>query len=433
MRFSVVTVAALGVVGGCGRSAEVAVAMAELHASARPFAGPERDLEPPVYTDHRAIADDPTVGVGGAGALVVWRDNRVDPFMNQGAADLFATRLAVDGTPIDRRGVQLTRTRDAEFQPRLAWNGQIYLLVWQERLSNRFHLRATRVAADGTPLDANGFDLSVRTGNQRDHFVASDGKDFMVVWSDEQPLGNGYSYTIHGTVVRADGSVIRHDGAVLSQGTDTARIPRQLIWNGREYLTLQLSTNQNDGHRLVPLRLGRDGAPIGGPPPALVGGTTWVAGVTAAWTGNRYVLAWAEAAVGPVNPTGYQQKARVLDADGAPLDGIVTELATMTKSPRLAQAVWTGANVLLVWADDDFLAANTFGLRLDANGRPLDSKPVTLNAPFPSLAPAAGWLGDSLYLVLNRAVRWRSSGVDISDGISSADGWPAICSHAIPP
>jgi hypothetical protein len=103
----------------------VAALTAQLHASARPFAGSERELEPPVYTDHRAIADDPTIGVGGGGALVVWRYNRVDPYMNQGAADLFATRLAVDGTPIDRRGLQLTRTHDPEFQPRLAWNAQI--------------------------------------------------------------------------------------------------------------------------------------------------------------------------------------------------------------------------------------------------------------------------------------------------------------------
>src|SRR5688572_28249310 len=112
---------------------------------------------------------DARIAAGAGGFLTVWVDDRsvTAPVPNSHGAtytgtglgslwDVYAARLDGAGNVIDTAPIVVTQAELYQSTPRVAWNGQNWLVVWQtEREDDRYHsdVVATRVAPDGTVLD----------------------------------------------------------------------------------------------------------------------------------------------------------------------------------------------------------------------------------------------------------------------------------------
>jgi hypothetical protein len=136
----------------------------------------------------------PALVPGGSGFLAVWQDARTDLVADllpgQAAFDIYAARLDALGTPIDLVPIAVSQTFGDQTRPRAAWNGQDWLVVWtnQEPIGAFYGpaIRAARVSAAGVVLDATSILLPLPANISSDLLfgVASDGTDWLVVWKD---------------------------------------------------------------------------------------------------------------------------------------------------------------------------------------------------------------------------------------------------------
>lgn len=257
----------------------------------------------------------------------------------------------------------------------LASNGRDGLAVWTEETGRR--LRCIRFDAAGTPLDASSRSLTAATSTAQLLDVATDGNDYVAVWSD-------------GNVIR---SVRVHNGVPADPrvvfGDRADRL--DVVWGGSHYVLLYTR-----GTELHGAALDRNGAlvtdkvvtttasffgdvavtanagtvlafwsdrtdarvhSVDVSAPRLLAGTVAVAptfptaatdvpvAVYAASGGGSYMVAWQQPAV-DAPATGNRLVIRALNAAGQPI-GSQQELARGFF--RGAQLVWNGRHFLLVY------------------------------------------------------------------------------------
>lgn len=103
--------------------------------------------DPNWFGSPSATASDPDLVWNGAEYLLVWSERAITK------TDILGLRLGPDGQAIDGTILRLAATADEEFVPKLAWNGEHYLLKWDMRAGPRLQ----RFTALGETLDAQPF------------------------------------------------------------------------------------------------------------------------------------------------------------------------------------------------------------------------------------------------------------------------------------
>ena len=79
-----------------------------------------------------------------------------------------------------------------EQSPSIAWNGTNHLVVWQDQRNpdGSWDVYAARVASDGTMLDGTGIALGTSSDHETDPVVSSLGSDFLVAWRRQKAGGD---------------------------------------------------------------------------------------------------------------------------------------------------------------------------------------------------------------------------------------------------
>jgi hypothetical protein len=147
----------------------------------------------------------------GTNYLVVWEQGL--PL----ESDIYAARVAPDGTMLDPAGIPISTAPDWQAGPSVAFDPTTnrYLVVWGDRRSGQdegWDIYGTRVSTAGAPLDPGGIPISTAQKTQSAPAVVFDGTNFVVAWSDHR----GSSADIYRTLVRPDGSVVSPSGLALS-------------------------------------------------------------------------------------------------------------------------------------------------------------------------------------------------------------------------
>ena len=98
---------------------------------------------------------------GGDQFLAVWSDYRAQSVgggTNQGAAEIYGTRIDAAGNAIDAMPFLIAGGAGNQYRPLVAWNGQNWLVVYQSQDPDggyyRYNIRAVRVSPQGQVLDA---------------------------------------------------------------------------------------------------------------------------------------------------------------------------------------------------------------------------------------------------------------------------------------
>ncbi len=132
----------------------------------------------------------------GAGELLVsWEDTRL------GSSRVLASRVDLNGTPLDGDGFVFTANPGPERHPAVAYGAGEYLVAFQEDSSNRIWAR--RYSPDAGLLDVAPLTLSAGGGATRwGASAAFNGNRFLVVWTEQTANDD-----VVGTVLNADGTV----------------------------------------------------------------------------------------------------------------------------------------------------------------------------------------------------------------------------------
>lgn len=162
--------------------------------------------------DNELIQRQPAAAYGDGVYLVVWCDGR--RYADDPTTDIYGARIdAATGRSLDPKGIVICSARDLQEWPKVAFDGDNFLVVWQDMRSGTAHdVYAARVSSAGKVLDRDGFVVAEGHYNQARPSVAATRDGWLVVWMD---IRNYPVYGIYGARVSPGGKVLDPHGIPL--------------------------------------------------------------------------------------------------------------------------------------------------------------------------------------------------------------------------
>ncbi len=318
---------------------------------------------------------------GGDHTLIVWSDLRgraVGGGSAQGDGDVFGIRVDADGQPVDAAPFLVAGGMGLQDRPLVAWNGSAWLVVYrsQDPTAGYYEtrLRAVRIAADGTRLDATPLTLTpgVFTPDDIGLQVAGGGGQWLVTRCLYH--GDGYGTYLAGQRVGADGQLLDALPVLLQDWVYGRTIAS---WSAGGFLVA--GPDWNSSSIIRARRVGANGQPAGA--------SFTIPSLDLASNGSEYYVTWVSDFVNLVG-SRMTTGGTLLNPAGT----ILAEGFTQYHGRTLAH---DGASWWLAWGAADqwrTLRISAAGAVLDAGGGallPLVIGGTVNNAYAAQLAPRA--------------------------------------------
>lgn len=279
--------------------------------------------------------DTPVLAEGDGAHLVVWTDLRSNPGFTLGGVqsdrDLWATRVDANGSPLDAAPIPISTQYGSQVSPDVAWNGTHWLVAWENQSPTQFfyatEVLATRVSADGAVLDDPPISVvTYESSSSIDFAMTANGADWCVV---ARGTSAGPETAVVARRIASDGTLpepapvpVHPSGGPLTFGLGVESA-------GSEYLVLFSQSSS-----LFARRLASDLTILGDIPS--------MPGLSVASNGTGYLVAWLSGTnyvVSPMTTDGV-----LLVPGGAPFSptGSVLQLGSRTMG-------WDGALWWVSW------------------------------------------------------------------------------------
>ncbi|MFT3769016.1 MAG: hypothetical protein QM820_26550 [Minicystis sp.] len=318
---------------GCADDADLGRAAGALHTLSL---GPEQGTDAPSFGRAEQPQHSVSLAPSASGLLMVWDDGR----RNEGG-DVYATRATALGAPLDPAGVAVTEAPGTQEQPRVASDGKGWLVVWTDYRSTYHSVFGRRVDAAGQPLDdAGGFPISTGQGAREMADVAFDGNNYVVVWQDRR----GPAADIYAARVTPDGKVLDADGVLLSTDVGEKAYPRVSPGPGHSLVTWQQALGEEMAPALIACRIDASAQPLDGGGIALDPAVTPGVPAAAAFGSGIHAVVYQAA-----EPGGGDVMARRLDADGLLLDATPLSISQDQGEQGGPAVAFDGTSFLVAW------------------------------------------------------------------------------------
>jgi len=161
-------------------------------------------------------------------------DDAVSPLAN--ATDIYGVRVTTNGDVLDPVGIAISTDSQFESQPRVASNGSDYLVVWNYGgiagfLGSAIH--GAVVTRTGTMLEPHPIVVSSGFGERSEPAVASDGENYLVVWTDTRNSNTD----IYASRITGAGKVLDPLGIPVDLSADPQESP-SVASNGEAYVAV---------------------------------------------------------------------------------------------------------------------------------------------------------------------------------------------------
>jgi len=168
----------------------------------------------------------PSIAFNGYNYLVVWQNG-----FGSRDWDIYGTLVSRSGIVFQPEGIQICIDQGFQVHPAVASNGKDFLVVWQDSFESNNNIYGIRVDSSGNLIDPEAFPISIAEGDQIYPSVAFNGADYIVVWQD---FRNGSDYDIYGAKVNTDGSVV--DSFIVSNAVGDQLAPEIAYSSGNQVL-----------------------------------------------------------------------------------------------------------------------------------------------------------------------------------------------------
>jgi hypothetical protein len=179
-----------------------------------------------LVTADAVVRTHPVMAFNGTHYLVVWRSTRGS------WSDIYATRVSQEGAVLDPRGIAVSNGPGNKADPSVASNGTDFLVVWSQMYGGNWNIRGTRVTDAGEVSDPGGLRMSASTRTESLPEVASNGMDYLVTW---QRYKTGLDSDIHARLVSSTGQLVGTGELTLANGSYVESAP-SVASNGSVYL-----------------------------------------------------------------------------------------------------------------------------------------------------------------------------------------------------
>jgi hypothetical protein len=234
---------------------------ARLAADGTPMGGPITIA--PEVSGSALDVDPPALAFGSGKYLIVY-----ERYTDQ--RHLYARTISPGG---DVSGeIVISEAKGGQDAPAVTFDGEHFLVVWQDGRNQVSYddtdIYAARVAPDGTVLDPSGIAVSTAPGAQITPHAAFDGTRDIVVWFDATDTSLFGEGNVRGARLGTDGSLIdgppEAGGFTVNDGPDVKDRPRALaLGQGTLVVWGTPGFPGNGGAGLFGAHLGADGTPLG--------------------------------------------------------------------------------------------------------------------------------------------------------------------------
>jgi hypothetical protein len=320
----------------------------------------------------------PSVGSNGTDYLVAWtafRSPVTQTFQTLGSrvsASASSSSAVVDTT-------SLVLSANTHHQhPSVAPAGSGYLVVWDGTSSGTTDLYSASISSSGTVTSGGSFAITpLSTLAQTEPVVASNGDNFLVVWTDTDVAGN--SIKIYGTRVSPDGGIYDVPGLKITSTANRERQAPSVTSNGTDYFVTWMDYRDTDwdiyGARV--LGTGPGSSAVLDPNGFAVNAATVYQGdPVVASNGTDYLVVWRQSA----GSVGHVYGARVTSA-GVVTDTTPIGISTNSAEHYTPRATFNGTNYFVVWAE--YLSTTNFdihGTRVSTSGSVLDTPSIVISS-----------------------------------------------------
>jgi hypothetical protein len=351
----------------------------------------------------------PRVASSGAGFFLVWSEYLLND------KDVFGARLGEMGEVLDVPGRLLSTAANLQVQQVVASNGTDYLVVWSDLRGASWDIYGTRLSATGAVLDSSGIAISTAEGHQKEPVVASDGTGYFVVWTD----GRTSPSSIRGARVSREGQVLDADGVRLYAGTEGAVLPR-VASNGTDYLVVWETRGGSIGGSIRWARVGGDARVLASNVlfPDSAGRQTQPA---VASNGDGYLVLWQQVASAGKPPL-WEILGVLMSADGQVPDHrfSISPSPLWLVGPRPLRVASDGVDYFVAWLQS--YGDGILGARVSGAGKVLDPGGIPITNGLGSRStPAVARVGGG-YLVAWRDYDSQTDHTDILGRWVSGDG-----------
>jgi hypothetical protein len=285
------------------------------------------------------------------------------------ALAVVAAALALAGASVGQvsksTAIRVSAAANRQGSPSLASDGRNYLVVWDDMRSGKSSdVYGARVDRAGTVLDRRGIPISTATRGQSPSGVAFGGTNYLVVWLDGR-YGFGKS-DVYGSRVSRAGVVLDRDGiAISTEGAE--RSPPSVAFDGTNYLVVW-SDNRSGlyGSDIYAARVSRAGVVLDQNAIAVSTAEGYQEYPKVVFDGANYFVVWRDYRnnLGDIYGARVSKSGTVLDGEGIPI-------ARAAGPPSLA---FDGTNYLAVWESQS--SDRTLGIyaaRISPAGTVLDA------------------------------------------------------------
>ncbi|MFC2172001.1 hypothetical protein ACFLU6_05140 [Acidobacteriota bacterium] len=328
------------------------------------------------------------IACGGDSCLAVFRDTRAD----QDGPDIYGCRIHRLSGVLDPNGILITAADNIQTSPRVAFNGQDFLVVWEDARDDPNGLEkdvyGARVALDGTVLDPDPSSIQIaRVGGSNQAAPASLGlaMDAIVTWADDR----GGDFDLYRTKVDRNGTVIDPGGLVLVQGTGFQGVPRLALANsgpGVFYVDDKGSGTEQD---ISLVQMGGDGAPLDTTGHNVSGAAQRQQFPAIAFNGSMFLAVWEDYRHA-VESELYA--ARIL-SDGTVLDPAGIRLTNHSQDDIRPAVASDGQDFMILWERQGLI----YGVRVSDTGAIIGPPEFDVKASTGGTLPCIAW-GQSSFL-----------------------------------
>lgn len=177
----------------------------------------------------------PAVAFNGQVYFVVWQKP------GSTTSGVYGARVDREGNVIDAPRIAIAEpdSRYSDFAlPQIATNGSNFLIAWRAISVSPMQgadVRGSRISSSGAVLDPLGIDISTAPGYQEHPSVDYDGSNYLVTWDDTRNLERGSLHDIYAARVNSSGVVVDPNGIAVATGPTEQSSP-VLAFDGTNHL-----------------------------------------------------------------------------------------------------------------------------------------------------------------------------------------------------
>jgi hypothetical protein len=289
----------------------------------------------------------PSAAFNGTDYLVVWQDERPGD-----SADIRGIRVSQSGAQVDPHPFTLSAALKAQSNPAAASNGTDFLIVWSDLRTDTSDIYAARVNRNGVVLDTAGILVCNATGAKVQPAVAYNGTDYLVAWQD----GRNSATRIYAARVTSGGSVKDPQGFQVCNSAYTQRYPN-VSFDGTNSLAVWADSRAGDD--IFGARIDANGHVLDPTGFMISPDTLTKSNPAVTYCGDRYFVAWWRA---PRSIDG---------AFVSPAGTILDTVASIWNQSRYPTVAFDGTNVSAAWENNT--GTDIYGATIDLSGNRLDT------------------------------------------------------------